>query len=144
MIPDCQRSCGVELKIVRMVSRRYLLVGFSCAALMLAVAAFQVFPVGAAISTAIARLSAQASTTATGVNNAVWAKVPYCGCFDSPATDNVSAALKKAQLAATVKILSPTGGWMYFVVAFDPKTATHDQIAAAIVAGGGEVVAGPP
>ncbi len=127
-----------------MLSRPYLLVGLGCAALVLAVAVFLAFPVGGVISTAIARLTAPASTTASAGNGVVWARIPYCGCFDSPATDNVSAALKKAQLAGTVKILNPTEGLLYFVVAYDPKTASREQIAAAIVAGGGEVVAGPP
>ncbi len=94
--------------------------------------------------TATARPTAPVSTTASVFNNVVWARVPYCGCLDGVATDNVSAALKQAQLAGTVKILNPTGGWMYFVVAFDPKTASREQIAAAVAAGGGEVVAGPP
>jgi hypothetical protein len=85
------------------------------------------------------------STTASVFNSVVWARVPYCGClYGVVATDNVSAALKKAQLVGTVKILNPTGGMLYFVVAFDPKTASREQIAAAIKAGGGEVVAGPP
>jgi hypothetical protein len=77
-------------------------------------------------------------------DNVVWARVPYCDCLDGISTDNVSAALKKAQLAGTVKTLSQTGGWMYFVVAFDPQTVSREQIGAAVVAGGGEVMAGPP
>jgi hypothetical protein len=84
------------------------------------------------------------SATASLFDTVVWARVPYCDCLDGKSTDNVSAALEKAQLAGTVKTLSPTGGWMYFVVAFDPQAASREQIAAAIAAGGGEVMAGPP
>ena len=127
-----------------MLSHPRLLVGLGCSVLVFAAAACQAFPVGGAMPTAMARPTAAVSTTASAFNSVVWARVPYCGCLDGIATDNVSAALKKAQLAGTVKILNPTGGWMYFVVAFDPQTASREQIAAAIAAGGGEVVAGPP
>ena len=127
-----------------MLSRRCLLVGLGCCALVFAAAACQAFPVGGAISTATAQPTAPVSSTASVFDNVVWARVPYCGCRDGVMTDYVSAALKQAQLAATVKILSPKDGWMYFVVAFDPKTASPEQIGAAIVAGGGVVLAGPP
>lgn len=126
-----------------MLSRPCLLVGLGCSALMFAAAACQAFPVGEAMPKT--RPTAPVSTTASVFDTVVWARVPYCGClYGVVATDNVSTALKRAQLAGTVKILNPTGGWMYFVVAFDPKTAMREQIAAAITAGGGEVMAGPP
>src|ERR1700693_5079638 len=102
-----------------MLSRPRLLVGLGCSALVFAAAACQAFPVGGAMPTAIARPTAPVSTTASVVNSVVWARAPYCGClYGAVATDNVSAALKRAQLAGTVKTLNPTGGWMYFVVAF--------------------------
>jgi hypothetical protein len=111
--------------------------------MIFATAACQAFPVGGATPTATVRPTAPVSTTAS--DSVVWARIPYCGClYGSVATDGVSAALKKAQLAGTVKILNPTDGWLYFEVAFDPETAAREQIAAAIKAGGGEVMAGPP
>ena len=127
-----------------MLSRRYWLVGFGCLALAIVLAACQAVPAGEAMPTAIAQPTALASATASIFNNVVWAKIPYCACLDGAATDNVSAALDRAQLAGTVKELNPSDGWMYFVVAFDPETVSQEQIATAIVAGGGEVMAGPP
>ncbi|MEP7359253.1 MAG: hypothetical protein ABI847_18520 [Anaerolineales bacterium] len=127
-----------------MLSRRRSLVGLCCAALMFMAAACRPLPVGEALSTAIAQPTAPLSGTTSLFDNVVWARIPYCDCLDGIVTDNVSAALKRAQLAGTVKTLNQTNGWMYFVVAFDPQTDTRDQIAAAIVAGGGEVVDGPP
>jgi hypothetical protein len=52
--------------------------------------------------------------------------------------------LNKAQLAADLRAHSPSGGWLYFAVAFDPNIVSRDQIEAAITAGGGQVIAGPP
>jgi hypothetical protein len=127
-----------------MLSRRRLLVGLFCSSLVFTAAACQAFPVGGAMPTGTAQPTAAVSKTDSVFDSVVWARVPYCACLDGIATDNVSAALQRAQLAGTVKILSPTGGWLYFVVAFDPKTASHEQIGAAIAAGGGEVMAGPP
>lgn len=127
-----------------MLSRSCLLVGLACSVLVFAATACQAFPTEGARPTAIARPTAPVSTTASASNNVVWARIPYCGCLDGIATDNVSAALKRKQLAGTVKLLNPTNGWMYFVVAFDPKSTSREQIAAAIKAGGGEAVAGPP
>ena len=127
-----------------MFCRMRLLVGLGCTVLVFAAAACQAFPVGGALATASAPPTAAASSTTSLFDNVVWARVPFCDCLDGIATDNVSAALERAQLAGTVKILNPTGGWLYFVVAFDPKTASPEQIGTAIVAGGGEVMAGPP
>jgi hypothetical protein len=126
-----------------MLSRRRWLVGFGCSVVMFAAAACQALPVGAR-STATVPPDAPAAATASISNSVVWARIPYCSCLDGAATDNVSAALDRAQLAGTVKELNPTGGWMYFVVNFDPETTSQAQIATAIAAGGGEVVAGPP
>jgi len=81
-----------------------------------------------------------ASTSAS----VVWGKVPFCNCLDGVATVNISKALKEAHLAGTVKEHYPTGGWLYFVVNFNPKDVSREQIASAITAGGGEVVDGPP
>src|SRR6476659_5483779 len=127
-----------------MVSRRCLRVSLGCAALALVAAACQAFPAGGAAATAAVPPTAPVSATTSIFDNVVWARIPFCDCLDGIATDNVTAALKRAQLAGTVKTLSPKDGWMYFVVAFDLKTASSEQIGAAIVAGGGEVLAGPP
>lgn len=127
-----------------MLTRRCVRAGFGGLAVVVALAACQSFPAGGGTSTATPQPAAAVSSTASLFDNVVWARIPYCGCLDGKATDNVAAALDRVQLAGTVKELNPTDGWMYFVVAFDPATASQDQISAAIVAGGGEVVAGPP
>ena len=127
-----------------MLFRRSLPFVVCCSALVFVAAACQAFPVGGATPTATPRPTAPVSTTASLFENVVWGRVPDCGCRDGLMTGYISAALKRAQLPGTVKELSPTGGWMYFVVAFDPQTASRGQIAAAIVDGGGEVMAGPP
>ncbi len=127
-----------------MPTRRCLRAGLGCLAWVFALAACQAFPVAEARPTATAEPPALGSSTAALFDNVIWAKIPYCGCLDGKATDNVAAALDRAQLAGTVKELNPSDGWMYFVVGFDPLTASREQLAIAIVAGGGEVLAGPP
>ena len=126
-----------------MFSRPRLLAGLGFAVLVFAAAACQAFPIGGTAPTASVP-TAPVSATDSLFDTVVWARIPFCDCLDGIATDNVSAALERAQLAGTVKEMSPTDGWMYFVVGFDPKTASREQIGAAIVAGGGEVLAGPP
>jgi hypothetical protein len=113
---------------------------------MFAVVACQMLPMRGATLTAIATVqpTTGAPTTAPAFTNIIWGKVPYCTCLSGIATANVSAALKDAHLAGTVKEDYPTGGWLYFNVAFNPNGASRDQIAAAITAGGGQVVDGPP
>lgn len=74
----------------------------------------------------------------------VWGKVPYCNCLATSATANVADALQKADLTVNLKELSPSDGWLYFAVRFDPVTATDEQVATAMQAGGAEVLAGPP
>lgn len=74
----------------------------------------------------------------------VWGRVPYCNCLAGSATATVAGALKDAHLTAGVKELSPRDGWLYFAVTFDSRTATREQISAAIAAGGGHVIEGPP
>jgi hypothetical protein len=95
-------------------------------------------------ATAIPAPAAVAATSDSGSSDIVWGKVPYCTCLSGISTANVSTALKDAHLAGTVKEHYPTGGWMYFVVTFDPKGTSREQISAAITAGGGTVVDGPP
>ena len=127
-----------------MVSRRGLRFGLCCCAFVFVAAACQAFPGAGAIPTDTVRPNAVVDAAASESNDVVWARIPYCACLDGIATDNVSAALERAQLAGTVKPLSPTDGWLYFIVAFDPQSVSPEQIGAAIVAGGGEVMAGPP
>lgn len=128
------------------LDRAGLLVGLCASSLLFAAVACQTLPFKEATPTAggAAQPAIPASTLASASTSVVWAKVPYCTCLTGIATANVSAALKDAHLAGTVKEHYPTGGWLYFVVAFDPKGASREQIAAAITAGGGQVVAGPP
>lgn len=74
----------------------------------------------------------------------MWGKVPYCGCLADAATANVSGALKTAKLTVSLKEQSPRDGWLYFVVTFDPHSATRNQVGAAMVAGGAQLLDGPP
>lgn len=74
----------------------------------------------------------------------VWGRVPYCSCFVESATDKVAGALKEANLTVSLKELSPRDGWLYFAVTFDPHSATSDQVDVAMLAGGAEVLEGPP
>ena len=127
-----------------MNSRFRLLAGLACSVLMFAAAACQALPFGRAAATAVAQPTAAVSNAISGSDSVVWARIPFCGCLDGTSTDNVSAALKRAQLTGKIELLNPTNGWMYFVVAFDPQAASPAQIGAAIVDGGGEVMAGPP
>ena len=129
-----------------MSGRPGLLVGLGYSALMFAAVACQTLSMRAATPTAIAAVqpATGAPTTPLASTRVVWGKVPYCTCLSGIATANVSAALKDAHLAGTVKENYPTGGWLYFIVAFDPKGASREQIAVAITAGGGQVVDGPP
>ena len=113
---------------------------------MFAAVACQALPIWEATPTAsvAAQPASPAVTTSSTDASVVWGKVPFCNCLDGVATANVSTALKAAHLAGTVKEHYPTGGWLYFVVNFDPKGASREQIATAITAGGGQVVDGPP
>lgn len=74
----------------------------------------------------------------------VWGRVPYCNCFAESATTNVADALKKANLTVSLKELSPRDSWLYFAVNFDPASVTWDQVSSAMLAGGAEVLEGPP
>jgi hypothetical protein len=136
----------IARRILSVSVRHHVLVapGFLALALMLAACQMPAltkpaFPENAAVSA-----TTPSSTVALGLASAVWGKVPYCTCLSGKATANVSTALEKAHLAGTVKEDYPTGGWMYFVVTFDPRGASRDQIASAITAGGGQIVTGPP
>ena len=84
------------------------------------------------------------TTTRQQPGDVVWGRVPYCSCLVDSATDNVADALKDANLTVSLKELSPRDGWLYFVVSFDPQSATSDQVGVAMVTGGAEVLEGPP
>lgn len=77
-------------------------------------------------------------------HNVVWGRVPYCSCLADSATANVTDALADANLPVSLREQSPRDGWLYFVVSFDPDSATRDQVSATMAAGGAEVVEGPP
>ena len=74
----------------------------------------------------------------------VWGRVPYCSCLVDSATANVAGALKDANLTVSLQELSPRDGWLYFAVTFDPHSTTWDQVGAAMLAGGAQVIEGPP
>ena len=74
----------------------------------------------------------------------VWGRVPYCNCFADSATTNVADALKNAQLKVNLKELSPSEGWLYIAVTFDPHSITQEQVRVAMKAGGAEILDGPP
>lgn len=117
---------------------RGIVVGLVGVALMLTVAASQPTPVSGALSTGAATSTRQQS------GDVVWGKVPYCSCLIDSATTNVATALKEANLTVSLQEQSPRDGWLYFVVTFDPHSATADQVRTAMVAGGAEILAGPP
>ncbi len=84
------------------------------------------------------------ATTLQHADDVMWGKVPYCNCLATSATANVANALKEADITFSIKELSPSDGWLYFVVDFDPDAASAEQVRAAIEAGGGEWLEGPP
>ncbi|MCE7989484.1 MAG: hypothetical protein DYG89_50680 [Caldilinea sp. CFX5] len=74
----------------------------------------------------------------------LWGRVPYCNCFAGSATVNVADALKEAKLTVNLQELSPRDGWLYFAVTFDPAAVRSAQVSDAMVAGGAELLDGPP
>lgn len=125
---------------------RKLGVGLIVVALMIAVAACGSAPANeASLSSGRQALATVAATpTLQPSGEVVWGRVPYCNCLVDSATDNVANALKNANLTVSLKELSPRDGWLYFVVTFDPHAAKLDQVGAAMLAGGAEVLEGPP
>ena len=120
--------------------------GLIGAAVVIAVAACQPAPTNEAppgsANQALSTVSGTPTLQQSG--DVVWGRVPYCNCFAGSATANVAGALKGANLTASLKELSPRDGWLYFAVTFDPHSATRDQVVAAAVAGGAQVIEGPP
>ena len=127
------------------VARRTV-VGLVGAALMIAVAACQPAPATEAPPAAgrQALLTVAETPIRQQSGDVVWGRVPYCGCLADAATANVANALKGANLTVSLKEQSPHDGWLYFVATFDPHSAKRDQISAAMVAGGAQVLPGPP
>jgi hypothetical protein len=89
-------------------------------------------------------VTASEPRTSPPAEGVVWGRVPYCSCLADSATANVATALQEAHLVASLQELSPYDGWLYFVVRFDPHSATGEQVGVALMAGGAEVVEGPP
>jgi hypothetical protein len=83
-------------------------------------------------------------TTVQHTEDVVWGKVPYCNCLATSATANVANALQEADIAFSIKEVSPSDGWLYFVVDFDLDTASVEQVRVAIEDGGGDWLEGPP
>lgn len=125
---------------------RRIVVGLVGAALVIAVVACGPAPTKqaspASDSQALAALSETPPRQPSGA--VVWGKVPYCNCLAGSATANVASALKEANLTVSLQELSPRDGWLYFAVTFDPHSATWDQVNAAMMAGGAQVLEGPP
>ncbi len=129
-----------------MLGVRGMLFGFVGAVLMFAIAACG--PVSSSPARASSNNQALAAAPGTPASpqtgDVIWGKVPYCNCLATSATANVANALKQANLTVRLKELSPRDGWLYFTVTFDPHTVTADQVGSAMVAGGGQVLQGPP
>ena len=123
---------------------RELLVGFVGLLLVLAVAACGSAPANAAPANASQGTPLGSATLPQPSGAVLWGRVPYCNCLATSATANVADALKKANLTVSLKELSPSDGWLYFAVRFDPATMTDEQVATAMQAGGAEVLDGPP
>ena len=120
--------------------------GFVGIVLMMALAACGPVSINSAraSSNRQASVTVPATPTASQAGDVVWGKVPYCNCLATSATTNVANALKHANLAVHLKELSPHGGWLYFTVTFDSHAASADQVETAMVAGGAQVLQGPP
>lgn len=85
-----------------------------------------------------------ASPTTQPADEVLWGRVPYCNCFAGSATVNVADALKDANLTVSLQELSPRDGWLYFAVTFDSHSAAAAQVGDAMMAGGAELLDGPP
>lgn len=123
---------------------RGIVVGLIGVMLLLTGAACQSAAANASLAETDSQAGTPVSTPVTPLRAVVWGKVPYCNCLATSATANVVAALKEARLTVNLKELSPTDGWLYFAVNFDPAAVTGEQVATAMQAGGAEVVDGPP
>jgi hypothetical protein len=125
---------------------RGIVVGVAVATLVIAIAACGPAPANAQppASSSQALSAVPGTPTFQQPGDVVWGRVPYCSCLSDTATTNVAGALKEAKLTVNLKELSPRDGWLYFAVTFEPQSATGDQVRAAMLAGGAQVLAGPP
>lgn len=123
---------------------RVLLAGLSGLLLVLAATGCDSDPVNAAPAADRQRPAIVAATPSQPAGEVIWGRVPYCNCLATSATANVANALKKANLTVSLQELSPSEGWLYFAVTFDPQTTTAAQVGNAMVAGGAEVRQSPP
>ena len=123
---------------------RGLLAGLSGVLLMLAVSGCGSAPVNAAPAADRQTPSSVAVTPSQPTGEVIWGRVPYCNCLATSATANVANALQQANLTVSLQELSPSEGWLYFAVTFDPQTTTAEQVGNAMVAGGAEVRQSPP
>lgn len=125
---------------------RGIVVALVSAALVVAVVAYRPVSTSGAVSSSGSQVLVALSSTPTlrQPGEVVWGRVPYCSCLVDSATDSVSNALKEADLTVSLQELSPRDDWLYFAVTFDPSIATPEQVHFAMVAGGAEVLEGPP
>jgi hypothetical protein len=89
-------------------------------------------------------LTVPATPTLQPSGDVVWGRIPYCNCLAGSATASVAGALEDANLTVSLKEQSPRDGWLYFAVTYDPRSATREQVGAALVAAGAQVTGGPP
>jgi hypothetical protein len=122
------------------------MVGLVCAALMIAVVACRPAPANATPPGSSSQSLSTVSGTPTPqqLSDVVWGRVPYCNCQVGSATARVARALQDANLTVGLEELSPHDGWLYFAATFDPHSTTRDQVGAALVTGGAQVIEGPP
>lgn len=123
---------------------RRIVIGFSGIALLLAVVACQSAAATALPQAAVSQAAAAAAATPPVAGEVIWGRVPYCNCLATSATANVASALKTAGLTVSLQELSPSDGWLYFAVTFDPQATTLAQVQTAMVNGGAELLDGPP
>jgi|GEM_PF-2489585 len=125
---------------------RWVVVGVVGAAIVTAVLAYGLVLTNGAALRSGGQLLATASATPTlfQSSDVVWGRIPYCSCLVTSATDSVASALKEANLTVNLQELSPRDDWLYFAVTFDRTSATSEQVRISMVAGGAEVLEGPP
>jgi len=92
----------------------------------------------------VSQVQAAVTDTPQAAEAKLWGRVPYCNCLADAATANVAGALERANLTVRLQEQSPRDGWLYFVASFDPNAAQQEQVEAAVIAGGGEILEGPP
>lgn len=88
--------------------------------------------------------SPEVAAVADDADAVIWGRVPYCTCLTTSATANVASALQAADLSVSLKELSPTDGWLYFVASYNPDSVTSEQVSEAMLTGGAEILDGPP